>query len=741
MLSSINYHLSLVDTFDLGGLDGVSDAIGVASGGFAVAGDFLGGDNETLIVDAAVTVTPGSPDHVGLTPSLAELSNGNLVIAADDGLDIFFKIVDAAGNEVSASTGIGESGNDVLAPDVAGGLTGDRFVVVYVDNNGGENNVVDFDIRNNDGSASASGTVTALAGANDLSPSVASLTDGGFAVAWHRVVAGGTELRYAVYNSNGSVRLADTLLDGSGTINRNASVVALDTGGFAIAYENNSGGEGDIEISFARFGSGGAFVDTHNVFSNENDDTAPTTARLANGLIAVGAVNDSPLGAGSAIAIIDESGAMRTAITGHSAGNTSFVGVAGLSRGRVAQLYTDVNTEEVAARVFNVVRNQASDDQGDLMIGTDFIDQFSAGGGDDTLRGGLNADVLDGGSGNDTFEYDTSEVGVGEVINGGTGTDRIRVFSTISLLKASLASIERLDFSFDVAQTIIVSVLAEDFGDGLAADLRVSFGDTIMGHTLRVLMEDDVSLNLSRLQLGFFDPEDFSDGRLIKIQGDGDAERITGSSIRDDISGAGGNDILAGGGAPDALRGGTGNDFYTVDHQGEAIELANQGTDTVRSDIAYTLGDHVERLQLTGAASVAGRGNTLANILVGNDGSNSLNGGAGRDTLTGGAGADRFLFTTTLDPVANVDKITDFVAGLDGFRLDDAVFAGLAPGALAAEAFRIGTRATDASDRIIYNSETGALFFDPDGVGGAAQIRFASIAPGAALAATDFVII
>jgi Ca2+-binding RTX toxin-like protein len=517
-------------------------------------------------------------------------------------------------------------------------------------------------------------------------------------------------------------------------------VVALDTGGFAIAYEDNSGGEGDIEISFARFGSGGAFVDSHNVFSNENDDTAPTTARLANGLIAVGALNDSPLGGGSGIAILDETGAMRTALTGHSEGNNSFVGVAGLSLGRVAQLYTDVETNEVAARVFNVVRSQASDDQGDRMVGTEFIDQLSAGGGDDVLRGGLNADILNGGSGNDAFEYDTFEVGAGEVIDGGAGTDRIHAFSTISLLRASLVSIERIDFAFDVAQRIEISVLAEDFGNGLAADLRVGFGDPVLGHTLRVLMAEDTSLNLSRLQLGFFDPEDFLDSRLIEVHGDGDAERITGTAIRDHISGAGGNDILAGGGAPDILRGGGGNDFYTVDHQGEAIELAGQGTDTVRSDVAYTLGDNIERLQLTGAAGVTGRGNTLANILVGNDGANTLNGGGGRDTLTGGGGGDRFLFTNRLDPAANVDRVTDFAAGVDDLRLDDAVFAGLAPGALAADAFRIGTRAIDASDRIVYNPETGALFFDADGTGGAAQIRFATLAPGIALTAADFLV-
>ena len=52
---------------------------------------------------------------------------------------------------------------------------------------------------------------------------------------------------------------------------------------------------------------------------------------------------------------------------------------------------------------------------------------------------------------------------------------------------------------------------------------------------------------------------------------------------------------------------------------------------------------------------------------------------------------------------------------------------GLATGTLAAAAFRIGAAAADASDRIIYNDDTGALFFDQDGTGGAAQVRFATL--------------
>ena len=67
------------------------------------------------------------------------------------------------------------------------------------------------------------------------------------------------------------------------------------------------------------------------------------------------------------------------------------------------------------------------------------------------------------------------------------------------------------------------------------------------------------------------------------------------------------------------------------------------------------------------------------------------------------------------------------------------IFSGVAAnGTLAASAFVAGTAALDASDRIIYDSATGKIFYDADGVGGVAQVLFATVDPGTALNNADF---
>jgi len=144
--------------------------------------------------------------------------------------------------------------------------------------------------------------------------------------------------------------------------------------------------------------------------------------------------------------------------------------------------------------------------------------------------------------------------------------------------------------------------------------------------------------------------------------------------------------------------------------------------------------------------SLAGAGGN--DLLQGDAGNDSLSGGAGNDVLVGGAGSDFFDFTTVLNGTTNVDTITDFNRADDFIRIDNAVMAGLGAttGALTAAAFVSGASritAADASDRVIYNTTTGDLYYDADGTGSSTAIKIAliGILTHPVLDHTDFLII
>jgi Ca2+-binding RTX toxin-like protein len=216
------------------------------------------------------------------------------------------------------------------------------------------------------------------------------------------------------------------------------------------------------------------------------------------------------------------------------------------------------------------------------------------------------------------------------------------------------------------------------------------------------------------------------------------AMTATGNTGNNSIATGDFNDTLNGTTGTDALDGGNGNDTCITDGGDTLIDSG--GTDTVQSSVSFTLATGFENLTITGTA-VARTGNSAANTIIGNAGANSLNGLLGNDTLTGGAGSDNFIFTTALG-ASSIDRITDYNAATDTTRNDNAVFTGLAAGTLAATAYVQNTsgNAADASDRIIYETDTGALWFDRDGTGAAAKVQFATLATGLTLTAADFLV-
>ncbi|MEI2767244.1 MAG: FG-GAP-like repeat-containing protein [Nitrosomonas sp.] len=225
-------------------------------------------------------------------------------------------------------------------------------------------------------------------------------------------------------------------------------------------------------------------------------------------------------------------------------------------------------------------------------------------------------------------------------------------------------------------------------------------------------------------------------------------DRLTGNTLNNVLDGKAGNDTLRGWSGADTMIGGLGNDTYFVENAKDIVtEKLNEGTDIVSSNVIYTLPVHVENLTLTGVAAINGTGNSQNNIITGNSAANQLDGGSGNDTLDGGLGVDKltggrgndvFKFTTK----GHIDIITDFNVTNDTIQLENAVFKSLtATGMLAASQFKLGTKALDANDFIIYNKATGALLYDADGNGGGAAVQITTVGAGLNMTNADIVVI
>lgn len=164
------------------------------------------------------------------------------------------------------------------------------------------------------------------------------------------------------------------------------------------------------------------------------------------------------------------------------------------------------------------------------------------------------------------------------------------------------------------------------------------------------------------------------DGSLQLSTGD---DTVTNTGIlKGAVELGGGDDTFAnkGGTVRGAISGGEGNDTYTVDSSALKLkELSDEGSDTVRSSIDWTLGDNFEKLILTGKKTLDGIGNALANTITGNAQANVITGLGGNDMLTGGGGADSFVFA----PGSGQDTIKDFVHGSDHIDVSAFGFTGL----------------------------------------------------------------
>ena len=391
------------------------------------------------------------------------------------------------------------------------------------------------------------------------------------------------------------------------------------------------------------------------------------------------------------------------------------------------------NIENLTGSVFN-----------DLLSGSSAANVLSGNNGNDTLVGNGGNDTLNGGLGADTASYGTSSAGVSVNLGLGFGMGGNSGFDT-------LISIENANGS-SFTDFLIGSATANVLNGGVGADaLQGEAGNDIfiVDNAGDLVFEnggegtDEVRTSVSYTLTANQDIETLrttnDNGTAgINLAGNGSGNQIVGNN---------GDNVINGGAGADQLVGRGGDDFYIVDNGGDAItENGGQGIDEVRTSVSYVLtaGADVEVLATAddnGVAAINLTGNGSGNVVRGNNGANFISGAGGNDQLTGLGGQDTFAFNTTLNAATNVDVISDFSVADDTIQLENDVFVGLATSGLDATQFANGTAAQDATDRIIYDDTTGALFFDQDGVGGVAAVQFATLSAGLALTNLDFLVV
>lgn len=217
------------------------------------------------------------------------------------------------------------------------------------------------------------------------------------------------------------------------------------------------------------------------------------------------------------------------------------------------------------------------------------------------------------------------------------------------------------------------------------------------------------------------------------------ADIFKGASIAEEFMGLGGRDRIDGGGGSDTVlyhrddrRGGTGNVTVNLE-TGRAIDGFGKVDTLVSIENART-GDGNDKLT----------GNSGDNYLRAGAGDDILSGKGGDDHLRGDGGSDTFVFNTALNALNNVDFIEDFDVADDTISLENAIFKALgATGTLSAAEFASNTSglATSADHRIIYERDTGELYYDSNGSGIGGAVLFAILTKNLGLTATDFTIV
>jgi Ca2+-binding RTX toxin-like protein len=240
--------------------------------------------------------------------------------------------------------------------------------------------------------------------------------------------------------------------------------------------------------------------------------------------------------------------------------------------------------------------------------------------------------------------------------------------------------------------------------------------------------------------------------------GNGD-DWLEGGRHNDRLYGDAGNDFLDGGRGDDVLNGGEGVDTAYYFLRTAPIELKLKNEKTAKAFVGFNEVDKLKGVENAYGSLAADKltgdkgnnqfdGDAGNDVLNGKGGNDILAGGYGLDMLCGGSGNDIFMFDKLPalgGGIINIDTIKDFQSGVDDIYLRQLIFSELDAGVLSAENFLAAPGAIGGitgEQFIVYNTLTGALYYDPSGEGTAGPMifQFATLKGAPQLSAADITV-
>jgi len=631
-------------------------------------------------------------------PMVTVLANGTYAVVYQDeyngsttDIDIKGAIVNQDGTvapfSIAASTAF------QVAPSVTA-LAGGNFVVSWQEGATGDVKAAIFNpVGQMQGTA-----FTVATGANDQNDAqVAGLPDGGFAIAWEDDTTGSVMLRS--YNAAGTPQgVAIEAVQGLSTYP--LSLTAMADGRVILSWDN-----GNVQSQIWDPRSG---VNTDAVYGPDemqigtaNNDVfeASSDADIVHGWDGDDTISD---GNGTQKMISGDAGNDVIKVYGFDTaeavdGGTGIDTLSFQTLGNDVQVYLKegfVYTNSLYQQTTNFEHFDALADITSQMtvFGTDGVNFIGTGAGADNLDGGQGADYLAGRAGNDTYYVDHADDTIYEYAD--EGFDMVSA-STDYVLGAGV-HVEEMMVG-DMGATVSRNLTGNEFGNGLWGNAGINILTGAGGNDSLMALDGDDQLDggeghdwlnggagKDQMTGGTGDDGyvvDRANDLIVEADGEGydsvfaetsytlganvsveylrayqqdgtDALKLVGNGFDNLVEGNAGANILNGGGGADILAGFGGNDRYIVDNEGDTVlEAAGGGIDKVESSVDFELGNHIEKLILTGSQAIDGTGNELDNIIVGNNGGNILDGGMGADILEGKDGNDRYVIDNVGDKI------------------------------------------------------------------------------------------